>query len=65
MTSVKLEIVDTTSRGSYHVRLLINNSDCGILYLDDKEPVALNNVFSSSEDDMGYTFTGAYTDDEH
>ena len=35
--SIQLSIVQTTSTGSLHVQLLIDDEDCGILYLTQDE----------------------------
>ena len=64
MNSIKLEVVDTANSGACHVKVLIDGSDCGILYLTDSELDRLNKMFLRCAAETGYDYVDIYSDNE-
>ena len=59
MDKIELRIIDKTNTGSYHVEFILNNDNCGILYLTQDEFRTLERILRMS--DVDYNRTG---DDE-
>ena len=56
MNNIKLEIVDTKSNDSYHIKLLIDDEDCGYLYLSSEELDTLDKVFRYGQTQYDYKY---------
>ena len=51
MDKIELKIIDKTSAGSYHVEFILNNDNCGILYLTQDEFDSVDRLFRLSDSD--------------
>ena len=56
MDRVGLKNIQTTASGSYHVQLMINGSDCGMLYLSQDEYELMSSLLLIGCTDQECTF---------
>ena len=58
MNNIQLCTIETTGNGSRHVQLLIDGSDCGILYLSESEYEIMERVLQKgTEVDLDTDFS--------
>tara|TARA_R110002050_G_scaffold68910_4_gene149301 strand:- start:984 stop:1193 length:210 start_codon:yes stop_codon:yes gene_type:complete len=65
MTDITLEVVQSiNNKSSYHVKLLLNGEDCGMLYLSHAELEALDRLFLTGAGTTGDRYMGIKDLDE-
>ena len=64
MNKISLLKVHSTAGGSYHVKLVINNNDVGILYLKEEEVEILLNALRNGRDSDSVVDSDIYESEE-
>ena len=64
MNDIKLSVVSTTSSGSMHVQILINEEDCGIMYLSETEYSLIDKIMKRGTMELEYSYTGIESDQD-
>ena len=64
MHSIELDVKSFTENGTAHANLIINNKDCGVLYLSEVERDLLVSAIQHTSDDIAFMETLPETDSE-
>ena len=60
MEKIGFNIIAILPNGSYHIQLIINNKDCGVLYLNKVEYILLSKIMQNADEHILCKFLATY-----